>query len=542
MTHQLPFTPRLPPLHYQADYLRDHGHAPAWGLLWDPGTGKTKGLIDNTALLVHDDLIDGALILAPNGVHRVWQTDELPKHWPHPPTPECDAFLWDTARASGKRYQEDFRRWLGYTRAPDNPRGPVPFLLMSYDGLMTDAGKQASWEFIRKRRVMLIGDESQRFKAPISTSNPRSYRVFAISAYAAYRRIASGTPGDKPFDLYSQMRFLAEDFWVTRMGISGFSAFKAHLGNWYKAKMNNGVYVDMLNSKNPYKNLDELAGVLSGITTRVTEEAAELDLPPRLYRRIVHDLSAEQQRVYEELKTECLSVLSSGELVTTDHVLTMRLRLMQIGCGFVTPSAGSRPVCFGENPRADAYADLLTAIGPSEPTLTWCQFVQDARTTEEVSRSLGRRPVVYSADDPVHTLDAWKAGDADDLIANLGSGLTEGQTLVRTAHIPYFSNTPRLITRQQSEKRAHRIGQTRSPTYYDFLARGTNDTANLEAVRGKAGWMGLAMGDDPGRAAAWLRATLSGETPPPAADEPGLFDRDTDPSPEAYEAWFSERA
>lgn len=515
------FTPHFKPLPYQQAYLDEHATDESWGLFWDMGTGKTKALIDNVALLIERDAIDGCLVLAPNGVHREWAIKELPKHWPHDVSAavthtdrldhahakaEPEPWVWDTSRASGKRYNEDFRRWLDYTRNAKSSSHYIGFLLMSYDGLMTDAGKQASWQFLKSRRAFYIADESQRFKTPAAK---RQTRVFYSSAYAPYKRIASGTPMDKPFDIYSQMRFLDEDFWRKTLGIDSNTAFKHHFGNWYPAKLNTGVVVQMLNDKTPYKNLDVLEAVLKQYTTRITEEQAELHLPPRLYQRVYHDLSDDQRRVYEELKTDMLSFLDSGSVVTTDHVLTMRLRLMQIGAGFVAPSAGAQPEAFRENPRLDKLTAMLASPKLNdEPTLQWCQFVHDAASLAEASRSLGREPVIYDANDPVHTLDRWVNGEADDLIANLGSGLTEGFTLVRTAHVLYYTNTPRLITRQQSEKRAHRIGQTRPVTYYDFLARGTNDEANLEAVRQKAVWVGQTLGDDPARAAAWLRATL----------------------------------
>ena len=507
----LPFTPRLPPLPYQAAFLNEHGRDPAWGLIWDPGTGKSKALIDNAALLLCEDLIDGMLVIAPNGPHKGWaigpeaDPSELEKHWPHDTPVPYEAFVWDTYKAGGKRYMEEWYSFLARIRRPDNPDGPFGILCMSYDSLMTDLGKKASWDFLRKRRVFYVADESQRFKEP---SSKRNIRIFASSAYAPFKRIASGTPGDKPFDLYPQMRFLDEDFWKRTMGIDSVTAFRYHLGNWHKVTLNTGVKFDALDQKNPYKNLAELEGVLATMTTRLTEEEAELNLPPPIPKRIYHDLTLEQQQAWRELKEECLTILSDGRMVTAEHVLTLRLRLMQIGCGFITPSAGEEPVPFAQNPRAEAVRGVLQVLPEGEPTIGWGLFTHDCQTLAAVSRSLGRRPVIFDAANTEGTVDAWKRGQYDDLIGQLNSGLVEFYTLNRACHMLYYSNSPRLIARQQSERRCRRIGQTRPVTYYDFLARGTNDEANLEAVRVKARWMGMSMGEDPQRAAAWLRATL----------------------------------
>jgi len=46
------------------------------------GTGKTKVLIDNLAMLYDKGKVDGALIIAPKGVIGTWYNNELPIHLP----------------------------------------------------------------------------------------------------------------------------------------------------------------------------------------------------------------------------------------------------------------------------------------------------------------------------------------------------------------------------------------------------------------------------------------------------------------------------
>ena len=46
------------------------------------GTGKTKVLIDNLAMLYDKGRVDGALIVAPKGVIGTWYNQELPAHLP----------------------------------------------------------------------------------------------------------------------------------------------------------------------------------------------------------------------------------------------------------------------------------------------------------------------------------------------------------------------------------------------------------------------------------------------------------------------------
>ena len=47
------------------------------------GTGKTKVLIDNLAMLYDKGKVNGALIIAPKGVVGTWYNNEIPTHLPN---------------------------------------------------------------------------------------------------------------------------------------------------------------------------------------------------------------------------------------------------------------------------------------------------------------------------------------------------------------------------------------------------------------------------------------------------------------------------
>ncbi len=47
------------------------------------GTGKSKVLIDNTAILYDNGKINGVLIVAPKGVYKNWYSSEIPTHLPN---------------------------------------------------------------------------------------------------------------------------------------------------------------------------------------------------------------------------------------------------------------------------------------------------------------------------------------------------------------------------------------------------------------------------------------------------------------------------
>lgn len=487
MSAEFPFTFRHQPYGFQRDYLSTSGRRASFGLLWEQGLGKSKGIIDTAALLGVEGEITGALVLAPNGVHRNWHVSELPEHWPVD-GPRMKSFSWSSPSAGTVWHKQEVRDLLEFDG--------FAFLCLSYDALMTEAGKQASWDFLRSRRVLYVGDESQRFKTPAAK---RTKRVINSGVYAPYRRIASGTPMDGPFDIYSQIRFLDPEFWSRELGLGSFTAFKAHFGNWVRVQTNSGRHFDMCES---FRNLDELNQVLGTISDRRTKDE-ELDLPPKVYKRMYHELTNSQRAAYEELKSEALTFLESGELVTAELALVRILRLQQITSGFVSPEAGSAPVRFDPNPRAallrEVYEDL------TRPAIVWARFVEDVRVCEEVARAVGKKPVVWDGEHPELSLDPFHAGEADLFIANLESNAREGLTLNEASTTIYYSNTPKLLNRLQSEDRNHRIGQTRSVTYIDLLAERTLDSRILETLRDKRDTAGTVLGDD---VRGWLMEAL----------------------------------
>ena len=489
MSLELPFTPTLTPLSHQADFLAEHSRRAAFGLLWEQGTGKSKALIDNAALLYKEGVIDAAVVVAPNGVHRNWAVEELPKHWPSADLGPAPAWAWSSPAASTKWHAEGFTTFLSSSG--------FLWLCLSYDAVMTDAGKQALWSLVRSKRCLYILDESQRAKTP---NAKRTKRIIASSVYAPYRRIASGTPMDTPFDIYSQVRFLDADFWVRELGIGSFTAFKSTFGEWVKIKTNAGKEFPQLSY---YKQLDRLNEVLMRIGQRVLKEDV-LDLPPKTYRRVFHELSPAQRRAYDELRRQTLTLLDSGELITAELAIVRVMRLQQITSGFVVPTLGAEPVLFNPNPRAQLLREVLEDL--TRPAIIWGRFTHDIRIAEEMSRAAGRRPVVFDGSDPAASLDPFHAGEADDFIANLESGAREGLTLNEADTVIYYSNSTKLLNRLQSEDRNHRIGQSQNVLYIDLLGEGTLDAKVLDTLSDKRDNAALVLGDDPRE---WLREALA---------------------------------
>ena len=70
------------PYGHQMTALEKSWNKETYAYFMEMGTGKTKVLIDNAAMLYDKGKIDGVLIVAPKGVIKTWHEQEIPAHLP----------------------------------------------------------------------------------------------------------------------------------------------------------------------------------------------------------------------------------------------------------------------------------------------------------------------------------------------------------------------------------------------------------------------------------------------------------------------------
>ena len=70
------------PYAHQMTALEKSWNKETFAYFMEMGTGKTKVLIDNAAMLYDGGRINGLLIVAPKGVVGTWYNQELPTHLP----------------------------------------------------------------------------------------------------------------------------------------------------------------------------------------------------------------------------------------------------------------------------------------------------------------------------------------------------------------------------------------------------------------------------------------------------------------------------
>lgn len=442
------YTPFTKPLDHQARLYKDTASVRVFGLLWEQGTGKTKPTIDTIVNAWLDGQIDAVLVVAPNGVHRNWKSDELPKHVDPRHLAKMTVEFWDTQKANNVGFKDKMERLL---------KQPFPWLLMSYNSFMTKAGKQFVWRFLKKRKVFYVLDEAHNIAKP---GAKRTKSIVASSVYAEWKRILTGTPVSVgPFDVYSQLKFLDHDIWK-RHGYDNFQVFKTHFGVWFTAedcKRLHG-YDPGYDKLVEYRNIDQLEKIIKEISDRVLKDDV-LDLPEKVYSKRYFELNGEQARVYASLRDELEAELEDGKRVDGALAITRLLRLHQVTLGYAVPDDPDEPkqLLGNHNPLLDEVTDWCSGL--YNPAIIWCRFTHDI---DQLMELLGNDACRYDGtltDDECekNKLD-FNAGHKKWFIANAQKG-GSGLTLNAAKHMGFYSQGYRYIDRMQAEDRFHRIGQ-----------------------------------------------------------------------------------
>lgn len=478
-----------PAFNHQAEDHAEFGHMDGYARFWEQGVGKTRPTIDDMAEALRQDRVDASLVLAPNGVHSNWVRKEWSVHTPLDVRDRVRLFEYQSDKASTKKFQNELKSVLYGNR--------VPWVAMSYDSLMTKAGLKVAQFLLKRKKCFLTADEAHRIKEP---SAKRTKRVLAAAKWAKMRRALTGTPvANSPFDVYTIMKFLDENFWLP-YNLSTFTTFKAQFGVFGPAFRAGPA--GALSNCVGYQHLDVLADAISSHSSRWTKESAGLDLPPKLYSTRSHDLSPEQRRVYEQLKEELIAEMDEGE-ITADLVLVQLLRLQQITCGHVGLDDGTVQ-SFEPNPRAKLLLEVLKDI--PHKAIVFCRFKEDVNAVMKAARQAGKRVGRYDGEtgdaereDTITRFQDLPASEkgALDLIAANSEALSEGRTLTAAKTVVYYSNSFKLTTRLQTEDRAHRIGQDRSVHYIDLECPNTIDQKLVTALRKKRDLSDKVLGDDP---------------------------------------------
>jgi SNF2 family DNA or RNA helicase len=452
------------PYDHQMTALEKSWNKESYAYFLEMGTGKTKVLIDNLAMLYDKGKVNGALIVAPKGVVGTWYSNELPTHLPD--HIENVTVLWQANIT--KKQQESLDTLFSGGES-------LHILIMNVEALSTEKGVNFAKKFLSCHETMMAIDESTTIKNPQAS---RTKNILSLGRETKYRRIMTGSPVTKnPLDLFSQCYFL-DPFHLDH---DSYYSFRMRYAIMKTANIA-GRQIQLVNG---FKNLGELSDKLKPFSYRVLKEDC-LDLPDKIFIKRQITLTKQQRKLYDQMKQEALAILN-GKQSTTVNTLTQLMRLHQITCGHFTDDNGStQPI---ENNRIKELLSVLEDI--EGKAIIWAHYQYD------IKNIIKEIEAVYG---PGSVVDYYGLTPKDERQPNItkfqndpkcrffvGTPATGGYGITLTAAntVIYYSNGYDLEKRLQSEDRAHRIGQKKPVTYVDINAEDTVDEKIVKALRKK---------------------------------------------------------
>ncbi len=463
------------PYAHQLDALEASWDKENFAYFMEMGTGKSKVLLDNAAILYDKGHINGLLLIAPKGVYKNWYDSEIPTHLPD--HIEKKVVLWKTSDKS--------RKQMSLLNTLFETGTDLHILIMNVESFSKGAGLQFAQKFLSCHKAMIAIDESTTIKTP--TSN-RTKSILKLRQDAKYRRILTGSPVTKsPLDLFSQCLFL--DPWL--LNHQSYYTFKARYAVTKKIEVQ-GRRIEIVVG---YRNLPELSEKIKPFSKRILKEDC-LDLPAKSFIKHTVELTKEQNKVYEQMKKEAIAFLD-GKMQSTATVMTQLMRLHQITCGHFTADDGTI-----KDLPCSRLTELMSILENVEgKTIIWSHYTHDVkRIIEKIKEVYGDESVVdyFGETDQENRSKNIKRFQTDDKCrffvgtthtGGYGITLTAGSTMI------YFSNGYDLEKRQQSEARIDRIGQTKKMTYIDIMAQDTIDEQIVKALRNKVNIANTIMGE-----------------------------------------------
>ena len=505
----------VPPFEHQLEGLAYLYHNPRWALLWEPGVGKTKVLVDLKQMLPGKRM----LVLAPRVVVSTW-LKEVAFH----SKGALKAVAVEGSAAKKKSIIRDYKNYdvliatYGTARTmgfPNLSQKAMKVLessgrldVRAASGVIRKFGTPAAQLTAAQRWIegtslrqiesemppqpaswlsdidydIIVADESHNIKL---ITSQQTKAALALSVKAERRYVMSGTPalGD-PRHLFPQIKFLApalmpEDWFAFSEKFLMHSAYNKHIVTGFK-------------------NLHIINQRVDKIAIRKRKDEC-LDLPDRHIVDVPFELTGEQKKMYNSLiadmSAQIATYVTSGGtsgMVEAQNAAVRLNKLSQVVSGFVYTAGdvvegiAAQTHHFSDNPKLDAISELFDTIfeDPAHKVIVWCVY------TPELDAVLGLLTKKNVGAVRLDGSNSGKSGailkkfetdpDCRVLVGQIGTGV--GFTANAAAYTIYYSLDWSLDKYLQSIDRNYRAGQTRKVTVYRLIAEGTVDYMKAKAL------------------------------------------------------------
>lgn len=432
----------------------------------DMGGGKSRISLDLIQYYLNRKKITRCLILTPNVISIQGWLDQIETH----------SFL----KAEGL-FGSSVERWeiLNNTDAP--------ICIVNYDGfqamttslqkvvkgkkkvnkLVTDI--KAMSEFASKFD-MVIFDEIHNCK----NSESLTFKICnVLSEKCKYKYGLTGTPfGRSPMDLWAQFYLVDRGLTLgNTLSLFREAFFDAKVEYWGRGGGYQRQSINYVFKKNL---LDTLHKKIRNKSICYSE--AELnDLPPLIRTQIKTFMNKELSTYYKDV---IQGVINSTK---SDHVEIKNayIRLRQITSGFLdfkTDDGEPVSIVFDKNPKLDALVDLISNIPLTAKIIIFNEFIKSGDIICAKLTELGiKHQRLYSGSkNKADLIASFKEKDCRVFVINSQSG-NSALNLQEASYVIYYESPVSPIIRHQSEKRAHRTGQTKTVYLYDIVMMNSVD-------------------------------------------------------------------
>ena len=466
---QLPYKFKTKPYQYQLEAFEEGKDRLHYAYFMEMGTGKTKVTIDNLAYLYHISKINFALVVAPNTVYQNWKR-ELDIHCPI----STSVFTYKVDKI--KEFKFD--------------KNKMNIFLMNVEAFSHASGKKIADKLLKaygKKGCMVI-DESTTIK---NRTAIRTKNIIKLGRQAKYRRILTGSPVTKsPLDLFSQADFLNDDLLKCS---SNFYVFQATYCILRKITNSTGRAFNLAVG---FKDLSRLEKIVKSFSFRVRKKDC-LDLPDKVYQKRIISLGPKQRKIYDQFK-EHARIVIEDKTIEYNTKLTEIIKLLQVTAGFLKTEEGDI-----KEFESAKMKELLNVLEETEgKVIIWANWVHSLKMIiQELKKKYGDKSVVaiygeIPGQEREEAVDKFqKDKETRFFVSNPQTG-GYGLTLTEASTVVYFSNNYDLEQRQQSEDRAHRIGQKNKVLYIDLVVEKTVDESVIRALNQKIKLSAETLGED----------------------------------------------
>lgn len=413
----------------------------------DPGTGKSRSVLDAFAALKEAGKVDRMLILAPLSILRP---------------------SWDADCA-------EFTPWLSTSivTAKDKFKALPPEAEADIYVANHDAVKWlANWKPPAGERWVLVIDEAPAFK---HRTSQRSKAIAKLRNHFDWRWFLSGTlNANGVLDIW-HIAFLCDD--GERLG-RAFWGFRAQVCT-PEATGPGGQYTQWI-EKDHAREI--VADRLKDIMFRVKFEDC-LDVPENVTRHMAVELPQRLMAQYRQLQREAALEHESGAMITAIHAGAKAQKLLQLCSGALYDGEGGYKVF--DTSRIDLTLDLIEQREQCVVAFLW-HHQRDLLV--EGAKKRGLRYGVIDGGTPLKEREVivalFQSGNLDVVFAHPQSA-AHGLTLTRGTTTIWPSPTSNAEWFQQFNRRIYRAGQTQRTETICISAEGTREKQVYESLDGK---------------------------------------------------------